>query len=160
MPYKHWEWHYVYGTPLKLHVNQQEREGLSLQISLKSTLECESVFPPSPWLYCCYTPSTMFTNHPLCKYPPCALFQHLVKPQFCHLWRLLTISSQSEGINIVCGVPFPSRTCAWLAWLPSAREHRSEASYQIFVWNVCTLYIWINTISYLYINGAFKLFPS
>lgn len=68
------------------------------------------------------------TNHPLHKYPLCALFHHLVKPQFPHLWRLLTISPWSEGINVECGAPFLSRTSAWLAWLCPAMEHWSEAN--------------------------------
>lgn len=67
------------------------------------------------------------TNHLLHKYPPCAFFHHLVKPQFHHLWRFLSIFSWLEGINIECDAPFLSWACAWLAWLSPAMEHWSEA---------------------------------
>lgn len=100
------------------------------------------------------------TNHPLHKYPPCALFPHLVKPQFHHLWRLLTTFPWSEGI----GAPFLSRISACLAQLYPAMEHLSEAN----TWMPATKFfsgmqahcVFEIALSFLHRNGTFQLFPS
>lgn len=98
-------------------------------------LECEIVwvFSSIPLTLLLLQTQHNLTNHPLHKYPPCAFFHHLVKPQFHNLWRLLSIFLWLEGINIECDATFLSWPCAWLAWLSPAMEHWSEVTLE------CTL---------------------